>query len=735
LSTSAQVEKLTAPAAGAPAQVERLFQGSLLLLIITGFVTLASTGKLDFISVAFTSLALIHRVYLFVVGRVVQIEERWTSYLGFVYIVVYIADFFFLTGNFVTATVHLVLFGMVVKLFSVRRERDYIYLAVLGFLMVLSAAVLTVDTIFLIAFGLFSLTAVMTFMTMEMRRSAAAATNMPHNSVGSVLGADRVEVAISKTGAAILLGIAVFGAGIFFVLPRLSYGYLSRLSQQNTLGTGFSDNVTLGQIGRIQQSSQVALHIKVEGDDTGTLQLRLRGSTLTTFDGKRWTNSTHNFEILRSAPTGGIDLEHSARKHPASLLLTAKSARRHPIHYRVMMEPLGTNVVFLVSRTGAITGRFHDVAIDSDNTVLDLDVSRTAEYQGSADIAEPSPQELKRGPAVPAEIPRRYLDVPGNIDPRIVQLAHAITDSKGSPYDKAAALERHLATSYGYTLDLGSTPPADPLANFLFERKRGHCEYFASAMALMLRGVGIPSRIVTGFRGGEYNNVSGSYIIRARDAHSWVEAYLPEVGWTTFDPTPSGGPAVISGWRRAELYLDAAREFWREWIVNYDIGHQETLAVSTLAKSRSMASDVRNWIAARYNSVMLWARRTNAAMERDPKAAGGRLVLFAAALMALLNAAKMWRLFRRARLARNPQSAPQSAATIWYERVLRLTAKSGYRRGDSQTPSEFAACISDPELQASVVEFAFHYEKARFGSSAEDAALLPVLYRRMLTRK
>ena len=136
----------------------------------------------------------------------------------------------------------------------------------------------------------------------------------------------------------------------------------------------------------------------------------------------------------------------------------------------------------------------------------------------------------------------------------------------------------YLATSYGYTLQLPAVTPKDPVASFLFERKSGHCEYFASSMVIMLRALGIPSRIVNGFRGGEYNHVTGSYIVRARDAHSWVEAYFQGYGWYTFDPTPSSASGSGS-WNRVYLYVDAMREFWHDWVVNYDTRHQNVLSV------------------------------------------------------------------------------------------------------------------------------------------------------------
>ncbi len=93
-------------------------------------------------------------------------------------------------------------------------------------------------------------------------------------------------------------------------------------------------------------------------------------------------------------------------------------------------------------------------------------------------------------------------------------------------------------------------------------------------MAVMLRTSHIPSRIVNGFRSGEFNDLTGQYVVRASNAHSWVEAYFPGSGWISFDPTPAGSLPVRTGWSRIQLYVDAAASFWREWIINYDASHQ-----------------------------------------------------------------------------------------------------------------------------------------------------------------
>src|SRR5262249_41528710 len=158
------------------------------------------------------------------------------------------------------------------------------------------------------------------------------------------------------------------------------------------------------------------------------------------------------------------------------------------------------------------------------------------------------------------------LDLPP-IDPRVRQLALDWTSGAATQEERARAIEHRLRADYGYTLDLLPAAVADPLSHFLFDRKKGHCEYFASAMAVMLREIGIPSRVATGFLSGVYNPMTGWQVVRASDAHSWVEAWLPGRGWTTFDPTPPDPNSATGGlWTRTSLFADALDQFWRDWV-------------------------------------------------------------------------------------------------------------------------------------------------------------------------
>ncbi|HEX5432681.1 MAG TPA: hypothetical protein VFY05_00460, partial [Candidatus Angelobacter sp.] len=161
-------QTIVLPSYGAPAlgSAERFFQWSLYLLIVTGFVALLGTDKLDLPSLALVIPALLFRGYLLLMRKSLSISERWTSYVTLAYFAFYAADYFYFSRSFINATVHMVLFIMVIKIFSVRRDRDLLYLAVISFLMLLAAAVLTVDTTFLITFSLFILVAIATFVSM-----------------------------------------------------------------------------------------------------------------------------------------------------------------------------------------------------------------------------------------------------------------------------------------------------------------------------------------------------------------------------------------------------------------------------------------------------------------------------------------------------------------------------------------------------------------------------------------
>ncbi len=705
--------------------IDHYFELALYLLVLTGFATLASTGGVDLPSIILVGVALAIRGYMLSKRRQFVISESWTTPLTLAYFLFFAADYFIFSHSFLPATIHLALYAVIVRMFSLRSERDHVTLAILAFLMVLASAVLTVDSIFLFSFAAFMLMAVATFVLMEMRRSGYAASIQARHT-SNPFEHRNLAFSLLLTAPALVLMILAAGTLVFFLMPRMSAGYMGAYSFGTNISSGFSDHVQLGQIGQIQQSSALVMHIEIDGDRVGGSDLHWRGVALADFDGHTWSHSPNGFILQRQA-------DRSFRVPPANAALrsyvTTSLVREHVIHYRVLMEPIGTTVFFLAPWARTVSGDYGMLGGDSGGAVYNFDSQRAiSRYEADSDIATAAPAELRTaGRNYPTPVTASYLRLPA-IDPRVPQLAAQITSSASNDFDRASTLENYLKTRFGYTLDLPKTAMKDPIANFLFERKQGHCEYFASAMAVMLRTLGIPSRVVTGFRSDEFNDLTGNYVVRAKDAHAWVEAYFPGYGWQTFDPTPAGASGTPQGWSRLALYVDAISSFWRDWVVSYDTSHQYALGQAAVSGSRGLWEGARIWARNHYASMLKWARRKQDRVEHSPgrwAVLGGGIAFV---LLLLGNLGRIARLLHEKWLAAHPERSPEQSAAMWYRRMARALARRGVEKPAAQTPQEFVKKIEDSRLREPVARFTQVYESARFGNSIDDAQRLPELY-------
>ncbi len=378
-------------------------------------------------------------------------------------------------------------------------------------------------------------------------------------------------------------------------------------------------------------------------------------------------------------------------------------------------------------------GAYRSVATDRAGSIYDLDLEHPVSlYEADSDLAAPTAQGLRNASgAIPPQM-QEYLQLP-QLDPRIPELARQITNAAGNPFDKATALERYLMRTFGYTLEMSRVAPQDPLADFLFVRKQGHCEYFASSMAIMLRTLGIPSRVVNGFRTSEFNDLTANYVIRASSAHSWVEAYFPGYGWISFDPTPGSQLGGTTGWSRLGLYVDAMASFWREWVVDYDATHQRTLGEDAMQGSRSLIDGMRAWAERHYARMLDRARHAQRTFSRSPRGWGSLGILICVLAFVAANARAILRWVEQRRLASHPEEAPSQAASLWYQRMLRWLGRKGWSKTAAQTPKEFLTRIEDPAMRKRVEDFTRAYEAARFGESPEEARRLPELFEEITT--
>jgi len=713
---------------GALASVlSRYFEASLYLMLYTAVLTLVATGKLDLFTTIAAPSVLVWKGFRRWRGRAPEFSQRTATYCIAGYFLFAPVDYILARNRASDApnpalyaallsTVHMLLFAMMVRLYSTRTRRDSLFLAMIAFACMLAAAVLTVDTAYLAFFLVFLTLGISTFIALEMERGAEDASAAPI--VAGSPQARKLVRALGAVSGAVAFAALLLGGLLFFTLPRFTAGYLGSYSMRPQLMTGFTENVELGQIGQIQKSSEVVMRVKVEGDPSRFASQHWRGIALIRFDGRRWSSLAMDRRRLYQDENGWFLFPSD---HPLR--------RSQSLQYKILLEPVASDAIFVAAGASAIRGRFsagsglgdaprrNYLLTDASGSIFNpFPNYNELSYEASSIPPTATPAELRAaGRDYPADIRTQYLQMPP-LDPRVPELARQATTAASNPYDKAIALQSYLQTRYAYTLDQGSIRSEDPLANFLFVRKAGHCEYFATAMTIMLRTLGIPARYINGFQTGEYNDVGGDFIVRASDAHSWVEAYFPGRGWITFDPTPAG-EAPSPGWFASfSKYLDWIQFQWGEWIINYDFLHQVALGQGVGRTSRQWANGARERATQSYDALVKrmshW--QTDPASSRwAPEIIG----LASAAFIGLFAGKPLTKYFRRkwtlSAVGRHNLS-PQRASAH-YSEMLRLLARCGFRKADSITPLEFAASIPQAELATPVGRLTEIYQAARFG--------------------
>jgi len=729
----------TTTAMGTALPAERFFRASLFLLMATAVTTLLSTGKLDLVTMILAPSAVLYKGVRWWRRCPAEIPHSLATRLVVAYLPFFPLDALFVSRAFAApssnptlyaallAAIHFLLFVMLVRLYSATSDRDGLFLTMLSFAAILASAVLTIDTTFLGLFFLFLLFGVATFVGLELRRGSQGTVM----SVVDEHSAEERKLARALTFAAlsVAFGAILIGGALFFFFPRFSAGYLGRTSLQPTLMSGFSDDVELGQIGEIKKDSTVVMRVRT-GKPVGYPQLRWRGIGLAWFDGKRWYTPEREAVQIPAGFNGWINLTDRAPEPDPSATV---------LKYTILLQPVATDTIFapmnVVSLRGNLSGEGSNQEAGARRSYVVRDVTgslynpfhnfSSIRYEGFSVLPARNVQRLRRADAeYPPEIRDTYLQLPA-LDPRIPQLAQQITAQARTPFDKTVALENYLRSHYAYTLNLTGKPGDDALAHFLFETRAGHCEYFASAMAIMLRTLGIPSREVNGFLPGEFNDLGGDYIVRASDAHSWVEVYFPGTGWLTFDPTPPGADPTHGMLARLGQYMDWLELSWNEWIINYDFVHQILLAQNLQHTSRNWAEVGRTWYTKQQAKAREWMKSS----------AGGLSVLIPLAVLLLLLALRFeWVMawLRRMHLSwqmRSPEAArsnPQLASRLYGE-LLYLLRKRGIEREETQTPLEFAAELPEGNLGPAVQEFTWHYSRARFGGASCDVIRLRAL--------
>ena len=613
----------------------------------------------------------------------------------------------------VTALAHLIVFLSAVKLLQLKKDRDWVFLYLISFFEVLLAAGLSFSPVFLGTLTLYLLCGLSTIIAFEIQKArrviAMSETHLlvpPDSRIFKNSTRRRVRVNVETNRlpvVALLLLILIFvlALPLFLIAPRSGAATLSRSGAALSNFTGFSESVTLGEIGNLKRDDAVVMHVRIE-DAQPILDVRWRGVALDEFTGRGWNKSA---EVRRSENT---------QNGPGVFQLGTTAALNRLTTQTVFLEPIESPVLFAASRPVAIQGDFRRLRVDGEGSaqVHRHQPARTM-YTALSDMTQPDPSLLRQDSQPYPPTYNRYLTPPKVLDPRISARVNAVVVNAQARnrYDIAKAIEAHLQQDYGYSLEMTASG-ADPLADFLFNVKSGHCEYFSTAMAVMLRTRGIPARVVNGFLPGEYNEAAAAYTVRQSDAHSWVEVYFPESGsWVTFDPTPSAGkevPLRTGLAAQLEKYAEAFELMWFQYVIGYDKQEQRSLAASLQSHLYDYRRTLAQFVAALRKTITSQA----GVLYFISMVLGGVFLLF-------ILARRVRRFgWRRGLSIRPGPETPSGSAVLFYERLTGLLARRGVERDSHLTPLEFAGALNlEPALTITRA-----YNRVRFGGQQLSTA-------------
>lgn len=441
------------------------------------------------------------------------------------------------------------------KLLEIRETRDMYVVAFLGYFLVIIHFLFS-QSMFMAVYML-GMVALLTAVLIDLNRSRA------------VTPAVNLRLASAMLARALPLMLV-----LFVLFPRIS-GPLWGLPNDAYSGmTGLSDEMTPGQISQLSQSEAVAFRAVFEGAPPEAQQRYWRGPVFSQTDGESW----------RAAPR--------RNDAPQTRVPNYQSAGE-PLRYSVMIEPHNKLWLFAldlpadVPPLSEINDEFQLLARQPVRERLRYDMRSYTDYRTDA------LSETER---------RRYLQLPFGGNPRARNLA-AEWRRAGSPAEIVQnALRMYRTENFIYTL----SPPLimdDFVDGFLFETRKGFCEHYAGSFAFLMRAAGIPARVVTGYQGGELNELGNYFIVRQRDAHAWTEVWLDGRGWLRVDPTAAVAPERVERgidlglqengeavrfelqrspllgkmWRGLRHGWDAVNTRWNQWVLGFDAQRQSQL--------------------------------------------------------------------------------------------------------------------------------------------------------------
>jgi transglutaminase-like putative cysteine protease len=519
-----------------------LYRSLTAALALTGCASLIITGEL-IPAFVIPGLAILPGYYRYLSGR--PPVSRWlVAGLAVAEIFVLAFDAVYVSRDFLVAIAHMTIVFQALKSFDLREPWDPLQV----YFMALLQLIITSDLGLSMAVG----SAFVVFLFLFM-----AVLVVSHFMKEGTID----KVSIRRPVVLISLAAFVFTAVFFVSVPRVKSGIWGRRAAGGIKTVGFSGAVDFGSFGEVLDDDTIVMRVDIKGGKE--VSLYWRGSTLDRFDGVTWKDTVGHRELV-SRRVGIFYIRPGYWGRLGEL-----------VEQEVILEPLDTDVVFGLGEIAAVKSKSWLVYRNMAGTVFLPQKNRRRYSYTVYSLPEPGKELFFRS----HRVQNKYLQMPKGLE-RIVGLAKSVAGDASGAGEIALGIQRYLLRNFEYSLETAPPPPGvNAMEDFLFNARKGFCQYFASAMTLMLRSMGIPSRIVTGYKGGEVNVVGSYVIVRQNNAHSWVEA-LVDGRWQRYDPTPIALIPASSGFK---LTLDTLRMKWYRYVIGFSSMDQQRIMRSFTA--------------------------------------------------------------------------------------------------------------------------------------------------------
>ena len=568
-------------------------------LAVVGLLALSATGELD----RRTVIGLLVGVALALVVpstirelRAVQLSASLVSVAALVVQLARLTS----SANIVTLVVEFAALLQVVRLATRRGAAHDQQIIILALLHLIAATILGAGLAYAACFVGFMFLAPVTLLLSHLRREvegnyrqgARDRAGLPVD-VPRILRSRRV-VSPAYLGLVVCLSLPMFVfTGVLFVaFPRVGLSLLLLQPPRKARLVGFSDRVDLGVVGKLHADPSVALRItysEMPARPPEHLAVYLRGAALDYYDGLSWSKTQ---AAVRPADHEGNVYPITRWPNPA--IDTSMTIELGPIDPPIVFLPADAAAVQVLPQSrGEVTEPVSLYRNSEDEFRYAADSTLGLQYRV---FFESKPSRLAN--ALPPSERMKYLVLPTGISDRVAQLARSWVGNETDPIVQSRLVEQHLRREYRYDLESPSGGAQNPMEDFLFSSRRGHCEYYATAMAVLLRTLGVPTRNITGFGAATFNHFGRFYVVRQSDAHSWVEAWADDVGWRRFDPTPPQGTAASTELggigRLVRDLVEAAAQRWSRHVEAYDMQQQLRLVGQIRARAEHLG--IPGWI-------------------------------------------------------------------------------------------------------------------------------------------